>query len=96
MEGHWSICGLRTRDSEFRDIWREMESIRNLINLNVFDFSGEKKGKEPSSVSVLKLLNLILTKHKKRTLCNSSEIHVLSLTNLQKCLYTSFAVKHNL
>ena len=82
------------KDSEFRDIWREMESIRNLINSDVFDFLEEKKGKEPSSVSVLKLL--ILKEHKKRTLCSGSEIHVLSLMNLQKCLYTSFAIKHDL
>jgi len=54
------MCRLRTRDSGFRDIWREMESITNLINSDVFDFLGEKKGKEPSSVSALKLLNLHL------------------------------------
>lgn len=95
LEGYWPMCGLRTRNSEFRGIWREMESIRNLISSDVFDFLGER-GKEPSSVSVLKLLNLILKEHKKRTGCSSSESCVLSFMNLQRCFYTSFYIRHDL
>ncbi|RMC05104.1 hypothetical protein DUI87_18286 [Hirundo rustica rustica] len=48
------------------------------------DLKASERGKEPSSVSVLKLLNLILKEHKKRTGCSSSEIHVLSFRGLTK------------
>lgn len=75
------MCDLTTRDIEFSGVWKEMETIRNVINLPIFDFLGEKKGKEPSSVSVLKLLNFILEEHEIRTLCS---------------LCASFAIKHNL
>lgn len=73
-----------------------MESIRNLINSDVFDFLGERGGKEPSSVSALKLLSFILKEHKKRTECSSSEVHVLSFIDLQRCFYASFDIRYGL